>query len=358
MKKIGKFFLILVLIIMLLAVSGIIYIKQISKPVVADGDYTQDVRVEIPYGTSVSAVGSMLRAQGLIRNEKIFYYCARYPQLKKLLFPGLSEEAYVFSLKSGIYHIRDNMNICDIQQLLSSGQQEYIKISIPEGYTISQIADLLETGGVCNSSDFKAVCKGSELCKKYGIPGDSCEGYLFPDTYFFTAGMSAVDIASLMIDNFYDKISYIDGMSGLNADDLYYAVRLASIVEREYRLEEEAPLIASVFKNRLRYNIGLYSCATVVYIITEIQGKPHPDRVLISDTKIDSPYNTYLYAGLPPGAISNPGRIALDAAVNTPKTSYYYFQVADTDEGRHVFSKSFEDHIENRNLVTKKQSGK
>ena len=140
----------------------------------------------------------------------------------------------------------------------------------------------------------------------------------------------------------------------MNDEDLFYTVRLASVVEKEYAVVDEAPIIASVFKNRLRRNIGLYSCATIVYILTEIEGRPHPDRILIEDTKIDNPYNTYKWAGLPPGAISNPGLIALDAATNTPKTNYYYFQVVDAEQGRHVFTSSFEDHVENHLTVTKR----
>ena len=142
-----------------------------------------------------------------------------------------------------------------------------------------------------------------------------------------------------------------------NSADLFQTVTLASIVEREYRVEDEAPLIASVFKNRLRRNIGLYSCATVEYILTEIEGRPHPDRILIEDTKIDNPYNTYKWAGLPPGPISNPGMVALRASSDTPKTNYYFFQIVDPAEGRHVFTTSFEEHIESHSLYTKK-SGK
>ncbi len=130
------------------------------------------------------------------------------------------------------------------------------------------------------------------------------------------------------------------------------AVRLASIIEREYKVPDEAPLIASVFKNRLRRGIGLYSCATVEYIITEIQGRPHPKKITYDDLAIDSPYNTYKWAGLPPSPISNPGLTALNAAVNTPKTSYYYFQVNDPKKGTHVFTSTFEEHIGNHNLVT------
>ena len=140
------------------------------------------------------------------------------------------------------------------------------------------------------------------------------------------------------------NIKSIKNIEGYNPADLHQVVILASIVEKEYKLKEEAPLIASVFKNRLKHNIGLYSCATIVYIITEIQGKPHPDRILTVDTKIDNPYNTYKWAGLTPGPISNPGLTALNASVNTPKTPYYFFQVENEATGKHVFTETFEEH--------------
>jgi len=355
MKKALKILLVLFFLIIAVFISLFAYIKTQSSPVVK-GETDTEVRIEIPYGMSVMSVAQVLKENNLIKNEKIFYYVARYPQIQKVLFPG--EEKSNFSLKSGIYHIHNNMTILEIQTLLSSGQQEYIKVAIPEGLTITKIAAILEENKVCSSADFISAAKNPEVAAKYSIPFSSCEGYLFPDTYFFTAGMKATDIVDIMVSNFQEKIKSVQNLSEKNAADLFETVKLASIVEREYRVEDEAPLIASVFKNRLRRTIGLYSCATVEYIITEIEGRPHPDRILISDTKIDSPYNTYLYAGLPPGPISNPGLVALDASTNTPKTQYYFFRVIDADAGRHVFSKDFDEHVQNNILYTKKMSGK
>lgn len=110
----------------------------------------------------------------------------------------------------------------------------------------------------------------------------------------------------------------------MSPSELHEFVTLASVVEREYRVKSEAPLISSVFTNRLKHGIGLYSCATIEYILTEIQGKPHPDRITYDDLKIDSPYNTYKWAGLPAGPISNPGLVAFSAALNPAKTDYYF----------------------------------
>jgi len=150
----------------------------------------------------------------------------------------------------------------------------------------------------------------------------------------------------MMIENFYSKINSLEAAKNLTHNELHEIVKLASIVEKEYKVPSEAPLIASVFKNRLRYNIGLYSCATIIYIITEELGRPHPDVVRYADLEIESPYNTYKHAGLTPTPISNPGLIALDAAINTPKTKYFFFRVDDEEKGTHVFTTDFEDHIE------------
>ena len=350
MKKRLVGFIAFVFLLAVLAVAGFVFIKNIKAPVSSTKE--ESVRVEIPSGMSVSGAAALLQEKGLIRNAKLFYYVARYPKLKKLLFRGADDEAFV--LRSGIYYISPSMNIVQIQSILASGQQEYIKVSLPEGLTISKIAAELEENRICSAQDFISVCKSTDFAAKNGISGESCEGFLFPDTYFLTAGMTAESVAQLMLDNFFNKIKEIPTLAAMNSADLYQTVVLASIVEREYRVESEAPLIASVFKNRLRRNIGLYSCATVEYILTEIEGRPHPERILIEDTKIDNPYNTYKWAGLPPGPISNPGLVALKASADTPKTDYYFFQVVDPAAGRHVFTTTFDDHIQSHNLYTKK----
>ncbi len=356
MKKKSAFvFLIILLIIAAVFLGALAYLKKMGAPVLnADksNEVISDVRIEIPHGMSVYSAAQLLEENGVIRNSKLFYYSARYPQLKAFLYG--KENGNDFILKSGIYYVSPAMNIAEIQNLLSSGQQEYIRVSIPEGLTISKIAAELEENRICEASAFIDICKDSAFAEENGIQGESCEGFLFPDTYFLTAGMSARDVAQLMINNFFEKIKGIATLAQMNGAQLYETVKLASIVEREYRVEDEAPLIASVFKNRLRRNIGLYSCATVEYILTEIEGRPHPERILIEDTKIDNPYNTYKWAGLPPGPISNPGLIALKACADTPKTNYYFFQIVDPAAGRHVFTTNFEDHIQSHSLYTKK----
>ena len=349
MKTKGKIFLAVLFLLLCVVAAGFFFVSKQISPVSASSD---DVRFEIAQGDSVRVIAENLENLELIRDKRFFYYYVRSPSLFSILFKDL-EITTPIVLKSGIYHLKPGMTYKELVTELSSGQQEYIKVAIPEGKTISQTAAILEEAGICTVQDFKDACRDPAMLAARGIIGESAEGFLFPETYFLTKGMTAADVVSLMIDTFFEKISTIPGMSEKSASDLYNTVILASIVEREYRVEEEAPLIASVFTNRLRHNIGLYSCATIVYILTEIEGRPHPERVLLEDTKIDNPYNTYKWAGLTPGPISNPGLVALNAAANPPKTNYYFFQVSDSKAGKHVFTTTFDEHKASHNLSTK-----
>lgn len=297
---------------------------------------TEEIRVEIPSGTSTRKIASILKEKNLIRSENYFYLASRIP----VLFGRKS----AYSLKSGVYMVKPSMSNMQILELLESGRQEYIKTVIPEGLTKTKIAEILEMKGVCSKEDFLQSCYDKNLLLKYEIPGENFEGFLFPDTYFFTPKMSSDDVIEIMVKNFFEKIQEIPQLKDKKNQELYDVVILASIVEREYRVEDEAPLIASVFTNRIEDNVGLYSCATIEYIITEILGRPHPDVITYDDLKIDSPYNTYKWAGLTPGPISNPGFVALKAASFPPKTNYYYFTLTDSSKGTHTFSTSFKSH--------------
>jgi len=139
---------------------------------------------------------------------------------------------------------------------------------------------------------------------------------------------------------------------------MHKRIILASIVEREYRLSEEAPRIAGVFWNRLRIGMALQSCATVVYIITEIQGKPHPEILYNRDIEIKHPFNTYLNRGLPPGPIANPGMTALKAVFRPEASRYLYFRLLDPKTGKHYFSESLDEHIKAGSLAVKSVGGR
>lgn len=147
----------------------------------------------------------------------------------------------------------------------------------------------------------------------------------------------------MMIKNFFSKVKTINNFPK-DKKAIYDVVKLASIIEREYQLDSEAPTISGVFTNRLNINMPLQSCATVEYIITEIEGKPHPKRLFWEDIQVKNEYNTYVNQGLPPTPIANPGLISLSAACNPEKTNYLYFRLVDPKIGKHAFSTNVVDH--------------
>lgn len=310
----------------------------------------ENVKISVPSGTTMRTVAKQLEENNVIKNADVFYLSARFAPVRYLV-TGSTKGV---SLKSGVYEVRSGMTYAELFDIFSNGRDEYVRTTIPEGYTISMIGKLLEEQGVCSFVSFMDAANDRNLISEYNIASTSLEGYLFPDTYFFSADTDAEKVCRTMVDNFFTRVKEIADISGKSPEELDSLVTLASIVEREYRVADEAPLIASVFKNRIDSNMGLYSCATIVYIITEIEGRPHPDIVTYADLKIDSPYNTYKWASLPPTPISNPGRVALDAVFHTPETKYLYFRVTDADQGRHVFTSTFDEHINEGNLYTKR----
>lgn len=328
-NKILKCFIILILSGLLLVGIAIGAYFFLLTPVNKNSDETISYTVES--GETIRSISYDLKDLGIIRSSHIFYLYGRLNNI---------------ALQSGTFSLSQSMSVAELSQNFESINFESIWVSIPEGRTVRQTALLLEEKGVTNANDFIAASTNPEILKKYSIANTTIEGYLFPDTYSFVPDMKAEDVIDIMINNFYSKIKEIPSLENATPEELDYVVTFASIIEKEYRLSEEAPLIASVFENRIEDRVGLYSCATIVYIITEIEGRPHPDVVTYDDTQIDSPYNTYKWHGLTPTPISNPGLIALKAAADPADTDYYYFRVIDPSIGKHAFTVDFEDHIQ------------
>lgn len=331
---------------MLVLVAAGFAALQFTFSSVSSKEDAVSVRVEVPSGTGVRTLARMLAREKLVRSEKAFYLAARCP--------FLAGRSGAFVLKPGVYNVSSAQNIAQLLDMFGSGEGAYIAAVIPEGLTLGQIAAELDSLGVCAIDDFRAAAADKALLQACGIPASArdFEGYLFPDTYFFTPQMTGKEVVRVMTDTFFRRFQEIDVADDCKADGvlsperLHDIVTLASIVEREYRVEREAPLIASVFANRLETGTGLYSCATVAYVITEILGRPHPDIITYDDLKIDSPYNTYRWRGLPPGPISNPGMVALRAAANPPHTDYFYFTLTDADAGTHTFTETLSSHVQ------------
>ena len=349
------------ILILIMALAGCavfsVYIFWVYSCGPVDCENVHTERIEIRSGMTVRQAGTLLKSKKLIHNETVFYLAAKYPWLEKSEMVGL--QSGKFNMHSGLYEINSSMPLSEIFSILSEGKQAYIKVVLPEGLTLHKIAQHIADADVCSADDFLQAACSAELLAEYKIPAMNFEGYLFPDTYFLLPGMKGEDVVRKMADNFFSHIKDIPSLANISAADLKDVVILASIVEREYRVDADAPLIASVFKNRLKKNIGLFSCATIEYILTEIEGKPHPDVITYDDLRINSNYNTYKWAGLPPGPISNPGIIALKAAADPPKTNYYFFRLTDSTAGTHSFSTDFQTHISEKNqLYTKSAAGK
>ena len=190
-----------------------------------------------------------------------------------------------------------------------------------------------------------AAVNDSEIMESLHIPANSADGYLFPDTYYFQKDFPPQKVLEYMVATYFRNLDrvfpfYVD----LSDEKLQEKLILASIIEKEYRVEEEAPLIASVFNNRIKIGMPLQSCATVIYVITEEQGKEHPERIFFRDLEIPSAFNTYLNNDLPPAPISNPGITALSAAFNPAQTDYLFFVVKDSMLGTHTFTSNLADH--------------
>ena len=295
--------------------------------------------IEVRDGESAISVGRRLETAAVIRNRYFWYLLFR-------LDGG--------QVKTGSYKIELPASQAQIRSILISGDQILVKATIPEGVTLKKTAGILEEAGICAADKFLAASSSKETLDSYHVTGPTMEGYLYPDTYLFPLGYPASKVVQAMADNFFSRVDDIyPGAGSMNPSELNTCVIVASIVEREYRLPDEAALMAGVFYNRLKIGMALQSCATVEYVITEIQGKPHPTQLFNRDLEIRDPYNTYLRPGLPPGPISAPGEVALRAAFYPGISDYLYFRLTDLSTGRHYFSGTLDDHIRAGNLYVK-----
>jgi UPF0755 protein len=279
---------------------------------------------------STQAIGELLYAKGLIRNALMFRAVSRL-------------EGADGRLQAGEYNFSKAMTVREMIGKLVRGETAFKQFTVPEGFTIDQIAGLLEEKKLAPAARFKSYAAGYAPYD-YISPAANvkykAEGFLFPDTYRVAAGTSPEQIVRMMGDQF-DK-QFTPAMRQ-RAAELGLTVReviiLASLVEREARVAKERPVIAGVFLARLKMEMPLQSCATIQYIL----GYPKPE-LTVADTEIPSPYNTYQNMGLPPGPIASPGMAAIQAVLNPVDTGYLYF-VANKD-GSHIFSRTYDEHLE------------
>ncbi|MDR2419588.1 MAG: endolytic transglycosylase MltG [Treponema sp.] len=327
-----------------LGIGTMVYLNNPPDKLPENAEDDGSILFEVRSGETASSVGSRLETAGIIKSRYLWNLLARF------------KTDYI---KAGTYRLELPASQDAIYQTLIEGREEqvFVKVTIPEGVTLKKMARILEDAGICDADAFLETARNKAILEAYQIPGNTMEGFLYPDTYFFTADYPVDMVIKTMADTFFKRIAELEDSADaapLTPKEIYEKVTIASIVEREYRVDEEAALMAGVFFNRLRIDMALQSCATVEYVITEIQGKPHPTVIYTRDTEIDNPYNTYVYDGLPPGPISAPGAVALNAVFHPVASDYLYFRLVDANAGRHSFSKTLDDHIKAGALYVKR----
>ncbi len=278
-------------------------------------------------GWSARRIGKELKAVGVIRSANAFAVL-HYVNPRK-------------SLKAGEYRFERPENAIEVRDRLARGDIYTHTVVVPEGYNMFDIAQAVQDAGLGSAQDFLKVARtDTGLIHNLDPQAQTLEGYLFPDTYQFTRTQSMRDIVATMVKRFQQEAKAL----GLH-ENVHTVVTMASIVEKETAAPEERPTVASVYYNRLSKKMGLAADPTVVYAAL-LQGR-YRGTIYQSDLQADSPYNTYKYAGLPPGPIANPGAASLKAAMNPAKTTYLYFVADGSGDGHHHFSSSYEEHEKN-----------
>jgi len=312
---------------------ALLYILVALSPVATKGN-THDVVVAVPLQATAGQVSKILEQNELVRSSFVFSLYAR--------LWGMDGR-----IKAGEYRLSNGLSTPEVLRELVDGRLAIQSFTIPEGFTTTQVADLLVTKGLINKEKFFSDVAGENFPYSFiqGLPKDNrrLEGYLFPDTYQVTRGSSESSVIDLMLKRFDLEMSQLDYPARVNkvGMTLHQAVTIASMVEREARIDEERPLIAGVIYNRMRRSMPLQIDATIQYAL----GANKP-KIYYKDLEIDSPYNTYRIHGLPPGPIAMPGKSSLLAAVNPARTEYLYY-VAKPD-GSHAFATTLAEHNANK----------
>ncbi|MDD3032453.1 MAG: endolytic transglycosylase MltG [Candidatus Pacebacteria bacterium] len=287
--------------------------------------YKEDL-FTIEEGETLKTISQSLKEEGFIKSSNLFYislYLSNNPK----------------AIKAGVYQLNSEMGNQKIINQIIKGETATEKITIVEGWTISEIASYLENKGLFEKEAFISLANSNEFTNefeflKYKPKNINLEGYLFPDTYYVEKNDTPEIIIRKMLSNFENKV-----WNGINNKENFYNILiLASILEKEVTTFYDKQLVTDILLKRLEIGMALQLDATVIYA----------NNLEVFDLEIDSPYNTYKYPGLPIGPISNPGTESIEAALNPIKNNYWYY--LSTKDGTTIFSKTFEEHKMNKNI--------
>lgn len=320
-----KKILIAVICVAVIIVAGaVFYITGLGKAL--DSNDTQTVSVIISSGSSTGQIGHILEEEGIISSADKFKIWSRI-------------KGYDSRYKAGTYTLSPSMDFQKIADIIVSGKVTTVNFTIPEGYTIYQTASAIAAKGLGDYDTLVSLIEAGDF--EYDFLKDAqnnknkLEGYLFPNTYTVDEGMNEEQIIKVMLDQFEKQPYKVYAESG-SSYSLNDIITVASIIERECKVDEERPLVASVIYNRLAKGMPLQMCSTVQYVL----GK-QKEVLTYADTRIESPYNTYTNTGLPPGPICSPGLAAIKAALNPADTDYLYFVLSEKLDGTSNFSSDY-----------------
>lgn len=288
--------------------------------------------VIIEPGTGTAAIGRRLVDAGVIRDGLAFRAA--------LWWTGRARD-----LQAGEYRFDRPIAAVDVVDRLARGDVYTRRLTFPEGLTIREMAEIFESRGFGSRASFVEAASNVSLIKDLDTDARDLEGYLFPETYAFPRETPAARVIAMMVDRF--RATYIDDWRRLaDGQDLTtrQVVTLASLVEKETAQAQERPIVAAVYRNRLKIGMALQADPTVVYAMQ--RAGTYNGNIRRDDLALDSPYNTYRYPGLPPGPIASPGAASLEAALKPASVSYLYF--VSRNDGSHVFADSLAEH--NRNV--------
>lgn len=285
----------------------------------------EPVELRVEQGEPFATVVRKLRVQKIIPNEKLFSLWARLSGSDK-------------KIQWGVYRFDPSLAPQEVLHRLVTGKRVFLMVTIPEGLTIKEIAELLAKMQIADREKFLAAAADPELLKTFGLEDKGLEGYLFPNTYQFTPMTSEKEIIVTMAEQFRKASEPIWAQTGTSIGLSHHQIiTLASIIEKETGIEAERPLVSAVFHNRLKRNMALQSDPTVIYGLKDYNG-----NLTRKDLKDQNPYNTYRIPALPPGPICNPSLASIKAALQPADVAYLFF--VSKNDGTHIFSQDLESH--------------
>lgn len=332
----GKFRSITILVVLVVMAGLILWGFNLSKlhygPINPQDKKYHDILV--PENSNAKQVAAILKTNDLIYSETAFLTYVRKS--------GFDEK-----LLAGHYRFSRSQNLQEIVDMIVNGRVVNISFTIPEGYTVKQIGEMLVNKGITTAEEWnEAINQDYDYSFLKDIPLEQearLEGFLFPDTYYISEDTNAKKIVNLMLNSFKNiwekEFAKQAGNRDMNIKEI---ITLASLIEKEAKIEKERNTISGVIMNRLQKGMLLQVDATVLYCLSQ-----HKDIITYDDLEVDSFYNTYKYTGLPPGPIACPGRASIDAALNPEKHSFYYY--CSRGDGSHCFSITYAEHLSAKN---------